>query len=827
MPHRLSRFGPVFHLCFSIAMVLGTATTVSAAQPVFNGPTPRGGQRGTELDVLLTGNRLADTEEVLFYEPGIEVTSLEVVNTNQVKAKFKIAADALPGAHRIRVRTATGLSELRAFMVGNLTEVTEVEPNSDFAAPQVIAMNSTVNGVADNEDVDYFVVEAKKGERITAEVEGMRLGITMFDPYVSIMNEARFELATSDDAALLWQDCVASIVAPEDGRYIVQVRECSYAGNGSGLYRVHIGNFPRPIAVYPAGGKSGTEQEVTFLGDVLGDRKQRLTLPADKSAPYSLFAQDESGIAPSQSWFRVTELENTLEVEPNESPAQATVAASPAALAFNGIIGQQGDIDNFRFTAKAGEVYDIRVHARSIRSPLDPVLYICNKDGGVYAGNDDSGGPDAYLRFQIPADGDYFVNVRDHLGNGGPHYVYRAEVTRVQPSLTLTPAEFQQYVQPTVSVPSGGRAGLVIIGTRADFGGPLALRGDNLPPGVTLEAPNMPGNLTVTPVIFSAATGTPNAGRLADIFGSLADPNQPNTSVEGRLVQTVTLIRGLNQIPVWNEYTNKLPIAVTNELPFDIAIVEPKVPMVRGGQMALKVTATRKPGFTAPIKIDMLWVPPGLGASGSISIPENATEASIPLNAAGNAELNTWKIAVRGRAAVGDSTVENCTPFANLRIADRYVNFAFERAAVEQGTETEMVVRVTKNVDFEGEAVVDLYGLPAKTTTTQLQATRETTDLIFKIKAAIDSPAGNHGNLFCRVIITEHGEPIVHNIGTGQLRIDVPLPPKADEPPPPTPMPTTEVAAAPDKPPEKRLTRLEQLRLEQAEKEKARKARQP
>jgi hypothetical protein len=40
-------------------------------------------------------------------------------------------------------------------------------------------------------------------------------------------------------------------------------------------------------------------------------------------------------------------------------------------------------------------------------------------------------------------------------------------------------------------------------------------------------------------------------------------------------------------------------------------------------------------------------------------------------------------------------------------------------------------------------------------------------------------------------------------------------------------MPTTEVAAAPDKPPEKRLTRLEQLRLEQAEKEKARKARQP
>ena len=43
-------------------------------------------------------------------------------------------------------------------------------------APQAIPMNVTVNGVADNEDVDYFVVEAKKGERISAEIEGMRLG---------------------------------------------------------------------------------------------------------------------------------------------------------------------------------------------------------------------------------------------------------------------------------------------------------------------------------------------------------------------------------------------------------------------------------------------------------------------------------------------------------------------------------------------------------------------------------------------------------------------------------------------------------------------------
>ena len=62
--------------------------------------------------------------------------------------------------------------------------------------------------MADNEDVDYFVVEAKKGDRITAEVEGIRLGITLFDPYVAILDAKRFELASSDDAALVWQDGV-------------------------------------------------------------------------------------------------------------------------------------------------------------------------------------------------------------------------------------------------------------------------------------------------------------------------------------------------------------------------------------------------------------------------------------------------------------------------------------------------------------------------------------------------------------------------------------------------------------------------------------------
>lgn len=794
------------------------AGLLHAASPSLGGLSPRGAQRGTEVEVTFNGGQLDDAQEILFYEPGIEVAKFEVVNPATVKALFKISPECILGSHRLRIRTATGISDLRPFFVGALPEVTEKEPNSDFAAPQPIAMNVTVNGTADNEDVDYYVVEAKKGDRITAEVEGIRLGITLFDVYVAIMNAARFELASSDDSALVWQDGIASIVAPEDGKYIIQVRESSYAGNGACLYRVHVGNFPRPLAVLPAGGKSGETLQVRFLGDVLGERPETVTLPSSPTPGFALFARDERGIAPSQNWFRLTELANVIEQEPNETHENATRFAAPMAL--NGVIGAAGDGDNYRFTAKKGEAYDIRVHARSIRSPLDPVLTISAAGGGAIAANDDNGGPDSFIRFGVPNDGDYVINVRDHLGNGGVSYIYRVELTPIKPALSLSTNEFVQYVQPTVSIPKGNRFPLVLSAARYDFGGPLAIRGENLPPGVTVECPGIPANASVVPVIFHAAPDAANSGKLAEIIGSLNDANQPNLKVEGHVEQPIVLVRGQNQIPFWTERTDRLPVAVTNEAPFEIAIVEPKVPLVRGGSMELKVVAKRKEGFKAPIKIDMLWLPPGIGASGSVAIAEGQKEALIPMNAAGNAEIATWKIAVRGEANAGNGNIMVSTPFVNLRIAEMYMALAFEQAAVEQGKETEMVVHFTKQYDFPGAAKVELIGLPNKAVTAVQDATVETKDIIFKIATDATTPAGNHANLFCRVVVTENGEPVVHNIGTGKLRVDVPLPPKKDEPPPAAPMPMP-VAEKKEEP--KRLSRLEQLRLEQQEREKAKK----
>jgi len=192
------------------------------------------------------------------------------------------------------------------------------------------------------------------------------------------------------------------------------------------------------------------------------------------------------------------------------------------------------------------------------------------------------------------------------------------------------------------------------------------------------------------------------------------------------------------------------------------------------------------------------------------------------MNAAGNAEVNTWKIAVRGEANAGNGNIMVATPFASLRVAEMYLTLGFEQAAVEQGKETEMVVHLTKQYDFPGAAKVELIGLPNKAVTPPQEVTKDTKDIVFKIATDMTTPAGNHANLFCRVVVTENGEPVVHNIGTGKLRVDVPLPPKKDAPPPMPAAAPAQPAAQPPMP--KRLTRLEQLRLEQQEREKAKQA---
>ena len=129
------------------------------------------------------------------------------------------------------------------------------------------------------------------------------------------------------------------------------------------------------------------------------------------------------------------------------------------------------------------------------------------------------------------------------------------------------------------------------------------------------------------------------------------------------------LVHGQNKVNVWSRTVDRLAVAVTEECPYSIEIVEPKVPLVRSGSMGLKVRATRKPGFKAAISVYLPWNPPGVGSGGGIAIPEGQNEAVIPMNADGGAELRTWKIVVNGASGVPSGPIMVSSQLANLTIA--------------------------------------------------------------------------------------------------------------------------------------------------------------
>ena len=140
-------------------------------------------------------------------------------------------------------------------------------------------MNVTVNGVAQNEDVDYFEINATQGQRIV-EIEAIRLSGPLFDPYVAILDENRFEIATSDDSELLLQDSTTSVIAPKTGKYYVEVRESSYRGGSSYQACTHRLFSPAQLLLQLEGKPENPSNSLS-LGDPKGPVTKTITLPND------------------------------------------------------------------------------------------------------------------------------------------------------------------------------------------------------------------------------------------------------------------------------------------------------------------------------------------------------------------------------------------------------------------------------------------------------------------------------------------------------------------------------------------------------------------
>lgn len=784
-----------------------------ADQPLVRRIEPVGFERGQEAAMTLHGERLEDASKLLFYQPGIEV--LEMVaqpNGKSVTARLRLAEDCQPGLHSLRLATNTGISNVRYFGVGALPTVQEAEPNNDFTTPQPIPMNVTVHGLCTNEDVDYYQVELEAGQTLTVELEGLRLGTDFFDPFVAILDQGRFELARSDDAPLVQQDCICSYTTENTGTYMIEVRESSFGGSGTSYYRLHVGDFPRPLVIHPAGGRPGEMIQASVV-DVSGKTwTEQIQLPAEPGDFPFVFKRDGK-LAPSPNLLRVVDLQNHIESQNKQADVSALAAVEPP-LAFNGILERKDDKDWFKIRGRKDQIVEMRVFGRQVlRSPIDSWLEVHNAGGGVLAANDDDAGkPDSSLSYKFPDDGEYLISIRDQLSDGSPFHSYRIEIAEPQPKLHFTIDELQRYVSQVVEVPRGSQMAVLLRAQRANFSGPLQLRLEGTPAGIELLTPAVATDQSFIPMMIRASGDALVDASLATLNGDWLVDETPDAEarLSGPLSQRTMLVRGQNNVDVWGHDTDRLALAVCEELPFSISVDPPQVPLTRNGSTEFVVRATRKEGYAEPIGLRVLYSPPGVSASGSVSIAGDSLEARIPVTANHQARIGMYPITILANAKSVNAVRWMATEFFELEIQDSYFDFQFPKAVIAQGESGFVSLGVTAKQPPEGEVEFELLGIPAGATTGTPKVTwdGQAESLNYPIVVAADARIGQHQTLVVQAIIKRPGGQITQTQGTGELQI-VPPPPKPAE---------EAVAAAPPpetstEPPAKPLSRLEQLRL--------------
>lgn len=810
-----------FRTTLGCVAFLVAVTGASAGTPKLTRLSPPGGQRGTIVEVEFSGKHLEQPRDILFYESGIAVESIEPVETMvapngktvpvdpglRVRAKLKIAADCPLGPHGLRLRTADGLTEYHRFFVGPFPTVDENEVptkrNDKRESAMPISANVTVSGkLNEPTDVDLYRVEVKRGQRVSAEVEAARLGVERGIPdlHLAIYDADGKKLAAADDSALFVQDPVLSVLADRDGAYFVEVRHSMYAG-ANDAYRLHVGTFSRPTAVYPAGGQAGEELKVRILGDPKGVWEQAVKLPTVGDFPFVAVADGVP--APSPNRLRVSPFPNVLETEPNDTPETTSATAATLPVAFNGIIAKPGDVDCFRFRAKKGEQFKFHAMANALGSPLDPVIWVRPVGGKTGAGqravdsrpNQLGFAPanglnrethDPVLEFTAPADGEYVLGVEDERGEGGGDYVYRVEV---RPEVNAVHA----YIAPepdnqnapqlrqAIAIPAGNRTTVQIgvFATNRPFNGDLELVGRNLPKGVTLHAPKIVPGMTKVPVVFEATPDAKPQGVLVDLvvrpFGSEAAP-----------------VSGYRQMILMNAYGNndyylhipveRLALAVAEPAPFIVKVEEPKSALVQNGEMSLKFRVQREKGFDGPVTVQMEWRPTGVSTGTPVTVPAGKTEGVYLLGAARNATAGTHQVVLTavsgtgGRRGYNDPesrTFVASQPF-RLAVAEPHVEARIPRTSIERGKTATLVCKLNHLQPFEGTAKVTLARLPRGVELVEplREITSADKEVLFTLRATADALVGNYQGVVLDVTVTEKGQAVRQLSGNGILRID-------------------------------------------------------
>lgn len=627
---------------WAAAAVLGASAPASAQVPSVGFVFPSGGQVGQKAAVNISGGNLQGATQVLLSGTGVQAQITKNTEAGTLPVELTIAPDALPGMREVRVVTPRGTSNAGRIWLAAYPDLNEVEPNSLLGQAQKLdklpaVVNGQING---GEDVDCFTFQAAAGETFVFDLVANRMASGL-DGYVGLFDSRGKILQSALEG--FERDPRLIHTFKTAGSYTVQVRDSMYRGGGNFTYRLTMGKVPTVTGMYPMGGKRGQMVTVNLEGVNLGDMKSLpVQIPAEGDE-VTVPVNTPMGAATPLS-FTAGNLDEAVENEPNDAPAQATaVAALPVIL--NGRINKPGDVDLYRVKPAAAGNLSFEINGRRIGSRIDSFLRVLDAAGKEVQSNDDAEGKDSRIVFAVAAGTEYLVEVRTIDRRSGGDVFYRLSIdVPAGPdfALTMTPTE--------INVGQSGSAVVTVnIARRNGFAAAVPLKVEGLPAGVTASPALIPAGAATAQFTVTAEPGA--VAGVMNQFRVVGTATIAEKPVE-RVAQPVEIFKpplaadGQNQ----QRPTLILPATVMPQQAYALNI-EPKAATVKKGQpVTIKITAVRAMGTNQAITIAAAGQPANVTPALQ-PIPQDKTETTLTLTVAANAPTVTQNVIITGNLA--------------------------------------------------------------------------------------------------------------------------------------------------------------------------------
>ncbi len=767
-------------------VVMGVAVGLTWGQsfprPRLETVTPPGGQVGTSVEVTLDGDDLDEIEELYVSDSRIKVEKLPDPPVDPKKKKnpppppirFKLTIPGnMPvGVYDVRAIGKWGISNPRAFVVGDLKEIMEKENNNDVPEAQEVEINTTVNGVVNNRtDVDYFKFKAKKGQRIVIHCAGFSID-SMLNPLLELYNAKGMLLANNRNYQE--RDAVLDYPIPEEGEYYVRLCQFAYViGGKQTFYRLTTSTAPWIDAAYPPVVQVGKSGSVTLYGKNLpgGNLDNNVKLdgrPLEKAVvnvnpPMDIYNSTElsfSGLLPPRSGtvegfeYRVknsvghsnpvlmtfSKVPVQLDNGKNNTMEMAQPINLPGTIC--GRIEELGDEDWYKFSAKKGEVYTIEGVADRLGIPVNLYCLIKRADNGQVVETVESHPEipsstndnftffteDPKGRFVVPADGDYYLLANTHTSysRSGPRFIYQVTLRPEEPDFRVLLVSNNTPNIGGFTMYQGTCQEMKVVLFRQDrFDGEVLLEAEGLPSGVTCTPQVIGPRLKEAVLVLEAAN---NAKPWAGDFKIKA-----TAEIDGKKVIRMARVASLvwpspNNVPSISRLSRSVCLAVRGQAPYtlDTDVEEIEVPV--GGQGEIKIKANRQWDEAKKAQIQLVRIAAPAGSNGqpinfpNVNIKNNQNEGVIKYNIPNNAIPGTYTLVFQGRAKYSiypdpknkkkKQNVDDyvATPPIKMVVYDKVaqVELPNQKISVKQGEEVDLVVRLKRLYDYKGEFQVQL-----------------------------------------------------------------------------------------------------------------------